>query len=265
MSGNPAKRLSSVEKHRRNRKRTKQVKFVLQALGVLLLLAYGFTLVRQRSLQLRQASSQKHSRSKGGASNSGNAGNGNHPTRSKTPAIAEGAWQRLDGCRLVSDGGNDGDSFRIEHQGQQHVVRLYFVDCPEKTLRRDNRRRLAEQAAAFGHGAVSTIPEAVLQRMVHVGGEARQTTLQQLSEGPFTVITRGERVYDSERIYAHVFVMGKVEMSHSLAEMLTSGGLARVHTKGENIPNLMSASQVIIHLRQLAMKAREQQLGAWRL
>ena len=40
-------------------------------------------------------------------------------------------WIVLNNCRLIVNPANDGDSFHVEHQGREHIFRLYFVDTPE--------------------------------------------------------------------------------------------------------------------------------------
>jgi hypothetical protein len=54
-------------------------------------------------------------------------------------------FERLDGCRLIPNNWNDGDSFHVRiADGREIVARLYFIDAPEaETAYRD---RIAEQA-----------------------------------------------------------------------------------------------------------------------
>ena len=58
------------------------------------------------------------------------------------------AWIRLTDCQYVERDYNDGDSFHVQCGEQEFVVRLYFVDAPEATLRYPDRTR--EQSEYFG-------------------------------------------------------------------------------------------------------------------
>ncbi len=40
-------------------------------------------------------------------------------------------WHKLEGCRLIPNQWNDGDSFHVLHEGNEFIFRLYFVDAPE--------------------------------------------------------------------------------------------------------------------------------------
>lgn len=163
-------------------------------------------------------------------------------------------WQQLEHCRLLPNHNNDGDSFLVQHSGGTHTFRLYFVDCPEKDLRNDNRQRLEDQARYFGLGT----PE----EAVRIGGEARAFTLR-LLERPFQVMTRWEAVYDSGRRYAQVLVQQPDGCVRDLAELLVENGLCRIYTKGAPYPNGSSEAQTRNHLQKLEHFARKRKAGAW--
>lgn len=62
-----------------------------------------------------------------------------------------GEWQTIRDCRLIENESNDGDSFHVKADGEEHIFRLYFVDTPEADA--DDSRvqdRIAKQAAEFG-------------------------------------------------------------------------------------------------------------------
>jgi len=40
-------------------------------------------------------------------------------------------WEVIEGCRLIDNRYNDGDSFHVKADGEERIFRLYFVDCPE--------------------------------------------------------------------------------------------------------------------------------------
>src|SRR5437016_968461 len=64
--------------------------------------------------------------------------------------------EKLDNCRLIPKNDNDGDSFHIQCEGIEYLVRLYLVDAPE-TKGGPMAERLIEQANYFG----ITVPEVV--------------------------------------------------------------------------------------------------------
>lgn len=162
-----------------------------------------------------------------------------------------GAWEELPGCTLVEDRANDGDSFRARHQEKDYILRLYFVDCPEKYRHQYNGGRIADQSRYF-----DGLTEA---ETVGIGEDARDFAMERLRRGPFTVLTRWEPVFDSQRFYA--FVM--VGQGEDLAELLVARGLARIHTKGENRPGGMAAKTEKQRLLGLERKAKASKAGAW--
>src|SRR6266849_1158574 len=126
------------------------------------------------------------------------------------------AWVRLTDCQYVEQAYNDGDSFHVQCGAQVFVVRLYFVDAPESTLRYPDRTR--EQSEYFG---------VTLDETLRAGRQATSLVRERLHT-PFVVWTRwasaGGRT-KTPRYYSFVEVEG-----HSLAELLVSEGMAR--TKG---------------------------------
>jgi hypothetical protein len=88
-------------------------------------------------------------------------------------------FERLDGCQLIPNRWNGGDTFHVRTaDGREIVARLYFIDAPEsETAWRD---RLAEQAQYFG---ITTENAAAVAR------EAAAFTSKRLAD-PFTVWTR---------------------------------------------------------------------------
>lgn len=161
-----------------------------------------------------------------------------------------GEFDVLAGARLVDHGANDGDSFHVSHGGDEFVFRLYFVDCPEKDSRRFSQR-LAEQGEYFGGLAVDDV--------VELGLEAEEFVEDLLAQQDFSVATRWEEVYDSGRYYAFVTVGGRL-----LSERLVERGLARIHTKGVDLPDGEKFHHQREDLRQLEAKAKAARIGGWR-
>jgi hypothetical protein len=57
----------------------------------------------------------------------------------KSWAADRKAWVPLTDCQYVEQEYNDGDSFHVQCGARAFVVRLYFVDAPEPTLRYPER------------------------------------------------------------------------------------------------------------------------------
>jgi endonuclease YncB( thermonuclease family) len=182
------------------------------------------------------------------------SGNG-PPPRTSGHGKSSSSWVRLENCVLVNQRGNDGDSFLVRHGGREFTVRLYFVDCPEKQLREENRARLEDQARYFD----MTSPEAAAS----LGREAQAFT-QHLLKHPFTVVTKWERVFDSERFYAQVIVQDARNDANDLAEQLIMHGMARLHTKGAALPGRRHEAESKRILQALESASRKEQRGGWK-
>jgi competence ComEA-like helix-hairpin-helix protein len=159
-------------------------------------------------------------------------------------------WEVLERCRLVTNSIVDGDSFRVQHWGREYIFRLYFVDSPESDATLDERAR--DQAAYFGISP-KDIPRAA--RL------ASQFTRETLTDKEFTVITRWQNAMGRSRLarfYAVVLVDGK-----NLAEELVANGHARIYGLRANWPDGPRSSTFINQLKNLEIKAREQQRGVW--
>ncbi|MFN7561478.1 MAG: thermonuclease family protein [Prosthecobacter sp.] len=169
----------------------------------------------------------------------------------KEPAVEIERLQPLSGVRFIDAETNDGDSFVVDHEGQKLVLRLYFVDCAEKREYKLVAGRLKDQAGYFGG---LSIPQTL-----KLGQQARAFTADLLRSRAFTVFTRWERVYDSDRIYAVIVF----EDGEDLAHKLVQAGLARIHTKGVNMPNGRKANDYENHLRDVEKQARAAKRGAW--
>ena len=167
------------------------------------------------------------------------------------PQETETRFVKLANAQLVEDASNDGDSFKVAHDGTEHVLRLYFVDCPEKRQYPLIKNRLQDQATYFGG---LTIPQTV-----NLGLEAKAFTEQLLHHQPFTIQTRWEPVYDSARSYALVYFADGEELS----EKLVKAGLCRIYTKGTWMPDGRREYDFESHLRSLEQEAKSAHRGAW--
>jgi endonuclease YncB( thermonuclease family) len=127
------------------------------------------------------------------------------------------------------------------------VVRLYFVDAPEATLRYPDRTR--EQSAYFG---------VTLDETLGAGRHATRFVRERL-QTPFVVWTRWAHAGGgTTRYYGIVEVEGQ-----DLAELLVSAGLAR--TKGVIVtgPTGEAAHMVQARLQAFERTARHHKRGIW--
>ena len=163
---------------------------------------------------------------------------------------SEAKWETLDNCRLDSNEPMDGDSFRLIHDGREYLVRLYFVDAPERdaTL----RERIQDQAAYFGIKP-DDVPRA--------GLAAAKFTREKLTGKTFTVKTRWQNAMGRSslaRFYAIV-----TAGNEDLAEQLVANGLARIHGIRANLPGGPRSTTFISKLKNFELTAREKHVGVW--
>ena len=170
---------------------------------------------------------------------------------------AQSQFVTLHDARLVEHRDNDGDSFHLAHNGgEEHEFRLYFVDAPEKRLHQFNGRRIEEQGRYFGK--LST------EQTIGIGLEARRLTEQLLKSRRFTVQTRWQRVFDSGRYFAFVFLDEAGGKTEELSEKLVRAGLCRIYTAGANLPDGRREREFEQHLKALEREAKARKQGAWR-
>lgn len=167
-------------------------------------------------------------------------------------AEASKAWRTKEGCTLVENPANDGDSFHVRIGRRTYIIRLLWVDAPET----DNRYpdRVAEQAAYFGIS-----PEAAMR----IGKEAQRFSLDFLRRQPFTVYTQfadARGASEKDRDYG-IIKSGPVY----LMEALVSNGLARIHGIQVMPPDGPSESVMRMRLRTLEAEAKRMRRGAWGL
>ncbi len=162
--------------------------------------------------------------------------------------------QRLDGVTLVKSGGNDGDSFRVSHQGKEFVIRLYYADCPETlSSTPSDAQRLREQTRYFG------LPDTT--RTIHHGQQATAFTLGQLSK-PFTVYTSfadASGRTKGGRVYAFVIVAS----GQDLATLLVKNGYARSHGVRRALPNGTHRNEATARLDDQETVAILKRRGIW--
>lgn len=173
-----------------------------------------------------------------------------HSTRSKST----NGFETLSGCRLHDDRNNDGDSFKILHDGRVIELRLYFVDAPEKRLHQYNGERIDHQGRYFG--------KLSRDQTISIGLKAKAHTERLLNSRPFHVVTRWQPVFESGRYYAFVFFDDNGE---ELSESLTREGLSRIYTEGTNLPDGRTKAEFDRHLKKLEAEAKRDRRGGWGL
>ena len=158
-------------------------------------------------------------------------------------------WITLENCQLIPNKANDGDSFHVNSNNTEYLVRLYFVDAPETAS--VGPARLIEQAEYFG----VSVPQ-----VIEIGEDAKKFVDTKLAE-PFTVITRlaeGLGRSKIQRIYG--FVRTK---DGDLGEQLVANGLARIHGVHPAMPDGSTGQEEIQKLEQLEQTAKQRRVGGW--
>lgn len=152
---------------------------------------------------------------------------------------------------------NDGDSFQVAFAGSNHVVRLYFVDCPESTAGDESdQRRILEQKRYFG---ISEGPE-----MVRMGKEAAARTRALLKDRPFTVHTAMARA-PGRSGKPRIYVMITLEDGRDLAQVLVDEGLARNSGTRRATPTGVGAEEYTTFLGDRELAAALGRKGCWGL
>lgn len=158
------------------------------------------------------------------------------------------------GATLVEADLNDGDSFRVDADGRELHLRLYYVDCPE-TASGDRAilERIREQQRHFG------LEDPVI--VTQFGERAAEYVKRALSR-PFTVHTSYARAPGrsaSGRFYAFVETHDGRDLGHLLVER----GLARVYGKTRPAPDGTPSQIVIAELEDLRDGAMLKRAGIW--
>lgn len=179
-----------------------------------------------------------------------------------TPVQVKGSgWTHLQNCRFIAGRNNDGDSFHVKHEKGETEFRLYFVDTPESQFKsyRDgntNGPRIAEQGDYFG--------ELDRDATTTVGRAGKDLVKKLLGKNDFEVLTKWEDVYGPQRQYCLVVVPWEGQRVY-LHELLVASGLARIHTRGADLPRGRDYRAQKAHLKTIERGARDKKVGAWGL
>jgi endonuclease YncB( thermonuclease family) len=177
------------------------------------------------------------------------AGNGLAAEKPKAKS-GDKPWQTLEGCRYQERDGNDGDSFGVQCGRSKFVLRLYFVDAPEKSAGRDDGR-LSEQMKYFGTTFEDTLG----------AGHRASALAHDALGGAFVVQTKKANApgrSSEPRYYGLVQVGGRY-----LHEALLAEGLARVKGVTTTLPDGTRSSEYLKKLRALENQAHNERKGAW--
>jgi len=163
----------------------------------------------------------------------------------------QGIWEVLDGCRLVDSPINDGDSFKVRHQDDTFIVRLYFVDCLE--THDTFMDRVRDQARYFS----------ISETEVITAGKQATAYTKQFLKGEFTVITQSidARGGKEPRVFGLVSKDGTF-----LSMDLVNQGLARIYGMPTRAiwPGGLSAPAYLSRLKQLERRAQQDRIGIWK-
>ncbi len=169
-----------------------------------------------------------------------------------SPKPKSGTWEKLQSPTLVENGGNDGDSFLLQHAGGKQRFRLYFVDTPEKSRRYPER--LGHQSRYFDG--------LDFDRLVAGARDAQDFTLKLLHKEKFEAWSRWESVMDSDRF--HVMIrFPDLPGQPWLDEELVKAGLARIYGMPVNLPDGTSKARHLSYLKSLEAVARRENRGLW--
>lgn len=160
----------------------------------------------------------------------------------------EKGWTVLENCRLVTSGGNDGDSFYAKHEGKEYIFRLYFVDAAETVMSYPDRVR--QQAEYFGLSDDETIK---------LGEAAKSFTSSLLASSPFTVVTQWEDAKGNSRLPRNFALV--VTPQGDLDELLTRAGLVRQYGMPVRSAAGSRKKNVLIRLER---EAKKEKAGAWK-
>lgn len=159
----------------------------------------------------------------------------------------ENGWTTLEGCTLLRQSANDGDSFHVRHGGQEYIFRLYYVDAAETSMLFPDR--VEDQARYFRVGE----PDAL-----RLGHEAKKFSERILGSAAFTVVTKWEDARGNSQLPRFYALVSTPQ--GDLDELLVAEGLARRY--GMPVGGGWGSRKDAI-LKRLETEARHDRVGAW--
>ena len=160
----------------------------------------------------------------------------------------------IDNVTLIHADLNDGDSFKVNADGRELHLRLYYVDCPETTYNsKPVLERIREQQRHFGLEDPHDV--------VRYGELAAEYVRRALSQ-PFTIHTSyAQAPGRSALVRYYAFI--ETHDGHDLAHLLIEQGLARVHGKTRPAPDGTPSHTVLEELQDLRIIALLNRAGIW--
>jgi DNA uptake protein ComE-like DNA-binding protein len=163
--------------------------------------------------------------------------------------------QKFEGCRLVEAEWADGDSFPVKlPDGQEIVLRLYYVDCNEVAAATEtDQRRVRDQSSYFGIDDHQITLES---------GRRAADEVKKLLAKPFTVHTAFAAAPGRS---AKPRTYGFVTLSdgRDLGEVLVGEGLARSFGVRRTTPEGLNAEAAEAKMDDLELGAAIARRGIW--
>jgi endonuclease YncB( thermonuclease family) len=154
-------------------------------------------------------------------------------------------WEKIEGCRLLTDEYFDGDSFHVRGAGRQKIFRLYAVDAPE--MDKKFPQRIKDQSRHFK----------VTQKALLEGAQQAKDLAASLMARPFTVETKW---VDARGDSGQPRYFAKITLSDGsdLGVRLVEAGLARSFGMREGM-----TAAYLSRLDRAQDAARAQRRGLW--
>jgi hypothetical protein len=163
-------------------------------------------------------------------------------------------FEQIADPKFVSTPSNPADTFTITTGKGPQIFSLYFVEALSSDL--THQQRASEQAVFFGNTSV----EGVLAE----GRSAARLVEELLSTKPFRVLTRWERLPQTQRYLALILVELDNGQWTNLADLLVSRGYARIQGITTDLPDSGRAKEdYLVELNSLAQRAETDRLGIW--
>ena len=170
-------------------------------------------------------------------------------------AVAGQELQKFEGCRMVDSDWADGDSFPVKlPDGQEIVLRLYYVDCNETSATTEtDQRRVRGQSSYFG------IDD---HQVTLASGRLAAGEVHKLLTEPFTVHTAFAAAPGRSakpRTYGFVTLAD----GRDLGEVLVGDGLARSFGLRRGTPDGRTTDAAEAQLDDLELGAAIARRGIW--
>jgi len=149
------------------------------------------------------------------------------------PENGVSGYEILLGSTFVQEDDHSGSRFRINHQGREIGLQLYFADCPELPDVLPGMRQ--------ADLSTSTFAESSEEKSYF---DSRDFTRGILGDTPFHVFTCWEPTGNANEFYGFVFVLDEEKPRRRwLSELLAAGGHARVRLCHAPVPDGRTSAQ----------------------